>query len=65
MSDRFTALLSELDQAGLEELRRSVAAEVNARRPAAQIADIRVGMSAAEKETVAREIARVLRGEDA
>ena len=61
----FEKLVSEMDQETLEELRRSVAAEMNARRPAVQLSDIHPRMSAAEKEAVSREIARVLRGEDA
>jgi len=64
MSDRFKELVSEMDHATLEELRRSVVAEINARRPVVQIADIHPRMSAAEKEAVAQEIARVLRGDD-
>jgi HAMP domain-containing protein len=64
MTEKFKALVSEMDHQSLEELRRSIAAEMNARRPAVEIGDIRPGMSAAEKEAVAREIARVLRGED-
>jgi hypothetical protein len=55
-----------LDPQTLEELRRSVAAEMGERRQqtAIQIEHIHPKMSAAEKEEAAREIARVLRGED-
>lgn len=62
---KFEKLISEMDQETLEELRRSVAAELNARRPSIQLADIHPRMTPAEKEAVSREIARVLRGEDA
>jgi len=62
---RFDKLVSEMDQETLEELRQSVASEMNARRPVVQLSDIHPRMSAEEKETVSREIARVLRGEDA
>jgi len=62
MSDKFKSLVSEMDQATLEDLRRSIAAELNARRPAVQISDIHPRMTAAEKEAVTKEITRVLRG---
>ena len=65
MSEKFKSLVSEMDRETLEELRRSIATEIHARRPAIQIADIHPRMSAAEKEAVSQEIARVLRGEDA
>lgn len=62
---RWKKLMRELDQEKLEELRRSVVAEIAARRPAIEIADIHPRMTPAEKEAVTQKIARVLRGEDA
>jgi hypothetical protein len=62
---KFEKLVSEMDHETLEELRRSVAAEINARRPVIQLSDIHPQMTLAEKDAVAKEIARVLRGEDA
>ncbi len=62
---KFGKMVSKLDQETLEELRKSVAAEIASRRPGVQLSDIHPRMSAEDKENVAREIARVLRGEDA
>jgi hypothetical protein len=61
MSGKFKALVSEMDQETLEDLRRSIVTEMNARRPAIEIGDIHPQMSAAKKEAVSQEIARVLR----
>jgi hypothetical protein len=65
MSEHFEKLVKDLDQATLDELRRSVAAEVEGRRrkSSVQIADIHPRMSAADKERAAQEIARVLEGD--
>jgi hypothetical protein len=65
---KFRALVRELDAAGLEELRRSVASEVEGRRQqsAIKLEEIRPGMTAEDKERAMAEIARALRGgEDA
>ena len=59
------ALVSEMDHDALEQLRQSIVTEMNARRPAIEMSDIHPRMSAAQKEAVSQEIARVLRGEDA
>ncbi len=64
MSNPFKELLKSLGNAALEELRQSVAAEIAGRRPAVQMSDIHPQMSASDKETVAQEIARVLRGDN-
>lgn len=64
MTEKFKALVSGMDQETLEELRQSVVAEINGRRPGIQIGDIHPRMSATEKEAAAQEIARVLRGPD-
>ena len=64
MSEKFKSLVSEMDQATLEELRRSIAAELKPRRPPVQLSDIHPRMSVSEKEAVTKEIARVLRGDD-
>lgn len=62
---KFKELVESLDREGLDELRRSVAAEVGERRQknAIQMQHIHPGMSEEQKERAAREIARVLRGE--
>lgn len=61
----FDNLLKELDQESLDELRRSVAAEVEGRRhkTSIKISDIHPRMSIADKERAAEEIARVLQGD--
>jgi hypothetical protein len=66
MRGKFEALVHDLDGENLEELRRSVASELDGRRQktAIKLEDIHPEMSAADKDQVAREIARVLRGED-
>jgi hypothetical protein len=66
MRGKFEALVRDLDGDNLEELRRSVASELDGRRQktAIKLEDIHPEMSAADKDQVAREIARVLRGED-
>jgi len=62
---KWDKLVRELDRERLEDLQRSVAAELDARRPVVQIGDIHPRMSAEDKEAVSQAIARVLRGEDA
>ncbi len=62
MKDQFKPLVSEMDHATLEELRRSIVEELNARRPVVQLSDIHPRMTADQKEAVTKEIARVLRG---
>jgi hypothetical protein len=63
---KFTALVEGLDREGLDELRKSVAAEVGERRQknAIQMEHIHPGMSEEKKDAAAKEIARVLRGEE-
>ena len=63
---KFQDLVQSLDHEGLDELRRSVAAEVGERRQksAIQMEHIQPGMSDELKDQAAKEIARVLRGED-
>ena len=68
MKSKFRALVRDLDGAALDELRRSVAAEVEGRRlkTAIQMEDIHPMMSAEQKQQAMEEIARALRsGEDA
>jgi hypothetical protein len=65
---KFRALVRELDAAALEELRRSIASEVEGRRQqgAIKLEEIRPGMSVEDKQRAMDEIARALRGgEDA
>lgn len=66
MTTKFDDLVQSLDPATLEELRRSVAAELGGRRAqtAIKIEEIHPKMTAEAREEAAREIARVLRGED-
>ncbi len=66
MKTKFDDLVQSLDPATLEELRRSVAAELGGRREqsAIKIEEIHPRMTAAAREEAAREIARVLRGEE-
>jgi hypothetical protein len=66
MRGKFEALVRDLDRDNLDELRRSVASELDGRRQktAIKIEDIHPEMSAADKDQAALEIARVLRGED-
>jgi hypothetical protein len=63
---KFQDLVESLDREGLDELRRSVAAEVGERRQksAIQMEHIHPGMSEEQKDRAAKEIARVLRGEE-
>jgi hypothetical protein len=65
MNSKFDDLVRSLDPPTLEELRRSVAAELGGRREesAIQIEHIHPKMSAEAREEAAREIGRVLRGE--
>ena len=64
MKSKFRAFVRELDTAALEELRRSVAQEVEGRRQkdAIKIEDIHPLMTADEKQKAMDEIARALRG---
>lgn len=66
MQKQFDDLVRSLEPAALEELRRSVAAEVGLRREqnAIQLEQIHPKMTVADREEVAREIARVLKGEE-
>ena len=66
MNAKFDDLVRSLDPPTLEELRRSVAAELGGRREenAIQIEHIHPKMSTEAREEAAREIGRVLRGED-
>ena len=66
MNGKFKELVESLDQTGLDELRRSLADEVGQRRQqtAIQMEHIHPGMSEKQKDEVAKEIARVLRGEE-
>lgn len=59
---KFQALVRDLDKATLEEVSRLVASEIAGRsaQGALGIEDIHPSMTAAEKEQVAMEIARVL-----
>jgi hypothetical protein len=63
---KFKELVESLDREGLDELRRSVAVEVGERRQknAIQMEHIHPGMSEEQKDEAAKEIARVLRGEE-
>jgi hypothetical protein len=63
---KFKELVESLDRDGLDELRRSVSAEVSARREesAIHLKHIRPGMSEEQKYAAFEEIARVLRGEE-
>lgn len=66
MNTKFDDLVRSLDQAMLEELRRSVASEVGLRREqtAIQLEHIHAKMTPAARDEAAAEIARVLRGEE-
>jgi len=63
---KFKELVESLDREALDELRRSVAAEMGERRQqnGIQLEHIRPGMSDEQKDAAVKEIARVLRGED-
>ena len=65
MNSKFDDLVRSMDPQTLEELRRSVVAELGGRREetAIQIEHIHPKMSAEAREDAAREIARVLRGD--
>ncbi len=60
---KFEALVHELDEGTLDELRAQVVAELERRRlqGAIQMKDIHPRMSADEREQAAMDIARVLR----
>lgn len=66
MKTKFRALVRDLDAAALDELRRSVAAEMESRRQerAIKLEDIHPKMSAEDKQRAMHEIARALRGEE-
>ena len=66
MNSKFEDLVSSLEADTLEELRRAVAFEIGGRRQqkAIRLEDIHPAMSATQKDEAARQIARVLRGED-
>jgi len=63
---KFKELVEGLDREGLDELHRSVTAEVGERRQknAIKMQHIHPGMSEEQKDRAAKEIARVLRGEE-
>jgi hypothetical protein len=63
---KFKELVESLDGVGLDQLRRSVAAEQNARRQegAIHLEHIHPGMSEEQRQQALNEIARVLRGEE-
>ncbi len=65
MNSKFDDLVQSLDAQTLEELRRSVAAELGGRHEetAIQIEQIHPRMTVEAREDAAREIARVLRGD--
>ena len=65
MNSKFDDLVQGLDAQTLEELRRSVAAELGGRheQTAIQIEQIHPKMTVEAREDAAREIARVLRGD--
>lgn len=66
MNSKFDELVRGLEQPLLEELRRSVAAELGGRRAQAaiQVEDIHPRMSGEAKARAMQEIALVLRGEE-
>jgi hypothetical protein len=66
MDSKFDELVRGLEQPLLEELRRSVAAELGGRRAQSSIKmeDIHAQMSDEDKLRAMQEIARVLRAED-
>ncbi len=65
MNSKFDDLVRSMDPQTLEDLRRSVLAELGGRREetAIQIEQIHPKMTADAREEAAREIGRVLRGE--
>jgi hypothetical protein len=66
MNSKFDDLVRGLEADTLEELRRAVASEIGGRRQqtAIRLEDIHPKMSDVQKDEAARQIARVLRGED-
>jgi hypothetical protein len=66
MESVFEKLVQDLDDEGLAQLRRAVAAESGGRREksALRVEDIHPGMDEADRERARRDIARVLRGEE-
>jgi hypothetical protein len=63
---KYSELVESLDREGLDELRKSVAAEWNERRQknAIKMEHIHPGMTEEKKHAALQEIARVLRGEE-
>lgn len=66
MNSQFDDLVRSLEADTLEELRRAVVSEIGGRRQetALRLEDIHPKMSTDQKDEAARQIARVLRGED-
>jgi hypothetical protein len=66
MNSKFDELVQSLEAPMLEDLRRSVAAELNDRRAqtSIQVEQIHAEMSGEDKLRAMQEIARVLRGEE-
>jgi hypothetical protein len=66
MNSKFDELVQNLEGPMLEELRRSVAGELNERRAQSSIKmeQIHAEMSAEDRVRAMQEIARVLRGEE-
>ena len=64
--NKYSELVESLDREGLDELRKSVAAEWNERRQknAIKMEHIHPGMTEEKKHAAVQEIARVLRGEE-
>jgi hypothetical protein len=62
MSNQFEALVRDLDQESLEELRQSVSTEIDGRRQekVMRLEDIHPRMTAEEKAQALKEITRVL-----
>lgn len=63
---QFQKLVRDLDGEALDQLRQSVSSEIGTRRSktAVRVEDIHPGMTSQEKEHVAREIVRVLEGQE-
>lgn len=64
MNKRFRALVRDMDQESLEELRHSVVTEMEGRRQkgAIKLEDIHPRMTPEEKQRAMEEIARALKG---
>jgi hypothetical protein len=64
MRAKFEALIRDLDKDALEQLRRTVASEIDGRRESSgafQVENIHPRMTAEEKDQAAKDIVRVLR----